>query len=79
MNPEQLDQKLRTITKHEALYRCGMRRSLLKEFPVCCLDGKEVMQFSYAAISEENNGAPFLVKNILAFAATLYTSMIGSN
>ncbi len=62
MNPEQLDQKLRTITKHEALYRCGMRRSLLKEFPVCCMDGKEVMQFSYAAISEENNGAPFLVK-----------------
>ena len=26
------------------------------------MDGKEVMQFSYAAISEENNGAPFLVK-----------------
>ena len=62
MNPDQLDHRLRTITKHEALYRCGMQRSLAKPFPVCVVDGRKIMQFSYAAISEENNGVPFLVK-----------------
>ena len=62
MDPQELDRRLRTITEHEALYRLGMQRSLAKPFPTCRIDGREVMQFFYAAISEEMTGVPFLVK-----------------
>lgn len=62
MTPEQLDQQLRNISEHEYFYRLGMQRSLAKSFPLQIIDGKEVMQFSYASISEQGNGTPFLVK-----------------
>lgn len=62
MDPQELDRQLRTITEHEALYRRGMQRSLARPFPTCRINGREVMQFSYAAISEEMSGVPFLVK-----------------
>ena len=80
MNPEQLDQKLRTITKHEAHLPLWDAAFFVKGISRLLYGWQRGDAVSYAAISEENNGAPFLVKKrILAFAATLYTSMIGSN
>lgn len=62
MTPEELDRKLRTITEHEAQYRQGIQNFRTDFFPRILLHGRQVMQFSYADVSAENNAIPFLVK-----------------
>ena len=62
MTPEALDHKLRTISDHEALYRQGIKNIRTDSFPRIMLHGRKVMRFSYADISAENDGIPFLVK-----------------
>lgn len=62
MTPEELDQKLRSISEHEKLYRRGFQNPRSNSFPSVEINGRKVMQFSYSLVSSENNGIPFLVK-----------------
>ena len=60
MTPKELKEKLFTITDSEEKYRNGIPNK--KTFPLIEINNQTVMQFSYNAISIENNGIPFLVK-----------------
>ncbi len=60
MTPKELSKKLFTITDSEEKYRKGI--SSKKIFPLIEINNQTVLQFSYSAISIENNGIPFLVK-----------------
>ena len=62
MRPEEVEDKLRTITTSEEKYRSGYIDPRAGTFPWIQINGQDVMQFSYAQISEENNGIPFLVR-----------------
>lgn len=62
MRPETLYNRLITITDSEKRYRSGYVDKKLLTFPHICIDGKDVMQFSYEDVSMENNGFPFLVR-----------------
>ncbi len=62
MEPVQLDQKLRTLTNSELRYQKGYIDERAGRYPWIKINGQSVMQFSYADISKENNGIPFLVR-----------------
>jgi len=62
MKPEELELRLNTITKSEERYKAGYIDERAQQFPWTIRNGIEVMQFSYANISEDNNGIPFLVR-----------------
>lgn len=61
MTPEELNQHLHTVTDHETDYRNGIRPDT-SAFPWTTMNGKEVMTFSYARMSSDFNGIPFLVR-----------------
>ncbi len=62
MKPEKLKKQLTELTEHEKMYKEGYIDPKSRQFPYIEIDGKEVMRFSYAKISVENNGTPFLVR-----------------
>ncbi len=63
MEPKELDNKLRQLSKSEQKYRLGpVDPSNYSKYPWITVNGQEIMQFSYSIISEENNGIPFLVR-----------------
>ena len=61
MTPNELDKKLRTITHSEENYRKGIKPDT-SAFPWIKINDIDVMSFSYAQVSSENNGIPFLVR-----------------
>lgn len=62
MRPIELHDKLHNITNRESLYRNGYIDENLKLFSHVIIDEQEIMKFSYAGISAEKDGIPFLVR-----------------
>lgn len=62
MTPNQLKSRLFSITTSEEKYRNRIPDKRIEQFTHLKIDGKDVLQFSYANISIENDATPFLVR-----------------